>query len=653
MEKIRVVFLDNYFITISKLSAVFRELEKRYTLEIITASDNPYACRAYCELGYRVWDGSVEELLKDFKPDIILTGCSGPVEKNYHFIKKLQIPVLLLTHGYELVEPDDYRYSADRWLSRLTEYTKFCCGSENTASRLQQHYGIEKDKLAVTGKLELDGLLTGENKKKDAMKLLGVRNGQKVISVYSSYDTDSYPFYRNFIKLVRQLDKIACESPDKYKILYRMHPFELERGGKRPDFESDVTYTMMPGNKTEEDIIPVDQNSVISVSDYAVTGISNVIFPNFYAGVRILYINSAGSPYDKYIESIFKSSITYADSCSGAEDMLYRAGLLRNETEYRKEVLRAYDEFCDEKAAERIAEEIRVLADDKRKGALFHKEDRHIVLAERFAANPDNLWVKYNYAVSFKEIGEQESCRRTIGEIVEKEKFFMPALRYLLDAAIEENDVSHAEQLCRDAMESDKTHFSSLVKFLNYIIDKDMGRAIDIYNEYAVRLDSFKRLGYYNTDIIKLRLKLEEDSEKLFSILNEFTDDFIPDENACMYIVDTLANRKLIKYLVLFYRKHEVYMKSNLSYLRPLYRTASLLKEDAPECSLEIFDSIKDIARGAEYKNYYGGAHFHSGTIQYCSGDYEKAEESFCKCIETIPSHLTAKEYLNKCRSRA
>ncbi|MBI3599694.1 MAG: radical SAM protein [Nitrospinae bacterium] len=96
----------------------------------------------------------------------------------------------------------------------------------------------------------------------------------------------------------------------------------------------------------------------------------------------------------------------------------------------------------------------------------------------------------------------------------------------------------------------------------------------------------------------------------------------------------------------------EEYRKSLQNSYNPissLYHLASLLKRTGQENeALTYFEQMDKYQYNSLYSYYYAQRHFHRGEIYYERGEIHKANEDFMKCIELLPGHKKAKEYLTR-----
>ncbi len=82
------------------------------------------------------------------------------------------------------------------------------------------------------------------------------------------------------------------------------------------------------------------------------------------------------------------------------------------------------------------------------------------------------------------------------------------------------------------------------------------------------------------------------------------------------------------------------------------YLMASITKSlGRYEESSMIFRKILDDGKLHVDKNVFGGSHFHLGELDFKAGDYPEAKSHFVKCLEAIPSHGKAGEYLRVIRA--
>ena len=82
------------------------------------------------------------------------------------------------------------------------------------------------------------------------------------------------------------------------------------------------------------------------------------------------------------------------------------------------------------------------------------------------------------------------------------------------------------------------------------------------------------------------------------------------------------------------------------------YLMASVMKSlGRHEESSRIFRKILDDERLHVDRNVFGGSHFHLGELDFRAGDYSGAKSHFVKCLEAIPSHGKAGEYLRVIRA--
>ena len=83
--------------------------------------------------------------------------------------------------------------------------------------------------------------------------------------------------------------------------------------------------------------------------------------------------------------------------------------------------------------------------------------------------------------------------------------------------------------------------------------------------------------------------------------------------------------------------------------IRPLYYLASLLKRTgSKDEALKCFEQMNNYEYNPLYSYYYAHRHFHRGEIYCEKGEFDKAREDFRKCLELLPGHKKAKEYLRK-----
>jgi tetratricopeptide (TPR) repeat protein len=83
--------------------------------------------------------------------------------------------------------------------------------------------------------------------------------------------------------------------------------------------------------------------------------------------------------------------------------------------------------------------------------------------------------------------------------------------------------------------------------------------------------------------------------------------------------------------------------------IRSLYHLASLLKRTgSKDEALKYFEQMNNYEYNPLYSYYYAQRNFHRGEIYYERGEFDKAREDFMKCIELLPGHKKAKEYLTR-----
>jgi tetratricopeptide (TPR) repeat protein len=92
----------------------------------------------------------------------------------------------------------------------------------------------------------------------------------------------------------------------------------------------------------------------------------------------------------------------------------------------------------------------------------------------------------------------------------------------------------------------------------------------------------------------------------------------------------------------------EHYRKAEKS-LRSIYHIASLLKRTGRHTeALIFFKEIDKFKCNGSNSYYFAQHHFHRGEIFYERGEFDKAREDFMKCVELLPNHKKAKEYIMK-----
>lgn len=92
----------------------------------------------------------------------------------------------------------------------------------------------------------------------------------------------------------------------------------------------------------------------------------------------------------------------------------------------------------------------------------------------------------------------------------------------------------------------------------------------------------------------------------------------------------------------------EHYRKAEKS-LRSIYHIASLLKRTGRHTeALSFFEEMDGFRCDGSNSYYYAQRHFHRGEIYYERGEFDKAREDFRKCLELLPEHKKAKEYITK-----
>lgn len=96
-------------------------------------------------------------------------------------------------------------------------------------------------------------------------------------------------------------------------------------------------------------------------------------------------------------------------------------------------------------------------------------------------------------------------------------------------------------------------------------------------------------------------------------------------------------------------KEYKKSFRKSYSPVASLYYMASLFKRmEHYEEALNHFAEMDNFGFDSNKENYFAKRHFHRGEIYYKKGEMRKAKDDFEKCIDLMPSHKMAQNYLNE-----
>lgn len=666
--KNRIVVLDDYFVTPRFLWQVFQYIEKHPELgtmpEVFLLTDNTFTANACQTIGYHsILSKNIPKDLEQLQPDLIIAGNNGGVKQSFPKIREMQIPTLMLPHGFKWNEEKNFLYTKSEWRSELMEYTSMCCSSESIKNQLISNFAIEKEKLVVCGSLEIDRILANEPFNRSlTLSQLGIHDHhKKIITLYTSHEADSYPIFHTIQKTAEALDQFCLLHPNQYQLIVQLHPYEFELGTRRPSFQTPVIYTGMPGAVNYPGTIPIEPEDLARINDFAIMAFSTGNLINIAAGANLFILSSGNFGYEKDLHYLFGQCAhiieikpDYTPSPTFIKNLLQSKKLNSNLNSIKRN-LSWYDNFCDGKTRERISTEIFRLVHLKQQHTTFFTMTPLQLLEKRCQHNPQNLWALSNLGVALGYAKEYQKAEKTWKKILTQEPKFLPAI-YNLAHLFLDNNLDEAEQYVEQALSCDAYHISAPLAYLKQLLSLGLFKhARPWYERVKNRFEMYSHLSYIHLDLLEVRLLLEE-PQHIPTIISEFFKYYLPSGENLEIILRCLARRKLWKEalpLVQFQPGND--RNKNEPWVRCLYRFSSQLEEQHhyPEAALG-FRRVIELATPEKNTNppgfpaYLPGAYYHLARVCLALQDNNSALDYIQHCLQLEPGHQAAKQLLEQ-----